>query len=53
MNAVRDVLASDTDALAAVLGRAFADDPAAQQRGGPSVIEGEYQRREEDRDRLR
>ena len=33
--------------------RAFADDPAAQQRGGPSVIEGEYQRREEDRDRLR
>lgn len=33
--------------------RAFADDPAAQQRGGPNVIEGEYQRREEDRDRLR
>jgi GNAT superfamily N-acetyltransferase len=27
MNAVRDVLASDTEALAAVLGRAFADDP--------------------------
>ncbi|RFQ26712.1 membrane protein FxsA, partial [Pseudomonas sp. ATCC 13867] len=33
--------------------RAFADDPAAQRRSGPSVIEGEYQRREEDRDRLR
>lgn len=33
--------------------RAFADDPTAQHRGGPSVIEGEYQRREEDRDRLR
>jgi GNAT superfamily N-acetyltransferase len=27
MNAVRDVLTSDADALAAVLGRAFADDP--------------------------
>jgi GNAT superfamily N-acetyltransferase len=30
MNAVRDVVASDADPLAAVLGRAFADDPVWQ-----------------------
>jgi ribosomal protein S18 acetylase RimI-like enzyme len=30
MNAVRDVVASDADSLAAVLGRAFADDPIWQ-----------------------
>ncbi|KAF1056425.1 MAG: hypothetical protein GAK44_00242 [Pseudomonas delhiensis] len=33
--------------------RAFADDPNAQRSNGPSVIEGEYERREEQRDRLR